>query len=122
MITMKDHHTEGNGWTISIRDQVIQEVDIKVREEVTNIVTTEGVAGTRTAINTGIGEEKTIWEAHPEGGKAAQRARLHLAVDLADLGQEGGMLDYTVLQDDHQSVRQKNKNSQTIDPFSEPTN
>ena len=85
--------------------------------EETNITTTEGVAATGTAIDTGIGVEKKIREAHPDQG-----ARLHLAVDLADLGQEGGMLDHTVLQDDHQSIRQKNKNSQTIDPFSEPTN
>ena len=73
--------------------------------EETNITTTEGVAATGTAIDTGIGVEKTIGEAHTESGEADQGARLHLKVDLADLGQEGGILDPTVLQDDHQSIR-----------------
>ena len=102
---------------------MLQEADIEVGEvEETNIMTIEEVATTGTAIDTGIGVEKTIGEAHPERGKADQGICLHLEVNSADLGREGGMLGHTVLQDDHQSVRQKNKNSQTIDPFSEPTN
>ena len=104
-------------------DEVLQEADIEEREvEETNIMTTEEVAATRTAIDTGIGVEKTIGEAHTESGEADQGAHLHLEVDFADLGQEGGMLDPTVLRDDHQSIRQKNKNGQSIDPFNELMN
>ena len=66
--------------------------------------------------------EKTIREAHPERGKADQGIHLHLEVNSADLGQEGGMLGHTVLQDDHQSIRQKNGNGQRIGPFNELTN
>ena len=85
---------------------MLQEADIEVGEvEETNIMTIEEVATTGTAIDTGIGVEKTIGEAHTESGEADQGARLHLEVDLADLGQEGGILDPTVLQDDHQSIR-----------------
>ena len=93
-----------------------------VEVEEANIMATEEVATTGTATDTGIGVEKTIGEAHLERGKADQGARLHLAVDLVDLGQEGGVLDHTVLQDDHQSIRQKNGNGQTIDPFNRQTN
>ena len=64
----------------------------------------------------------TIGEAHTESGEVDQGACLHLEVDFADLGQEGGMLDPTVLQDDHQSIRQENKNDQMIDPFNRQTN
>ena len=93
---MKGHRMEGKGGTISILYEVLQEA---------NIMTTEEVATMGTAIDTGIGVEKTIGEAHTESGEADQGARLHLKVDLADLGQEGGILDPTVLQDDHQSIR-----------------
>ena len=120
---MKGHRTEGKGGTISIWYKVPQEADIEVREvEEANIMTTEEVAATRTAIDTGIGVEKTIRGAHPEHGKADQGIHLHLEVNSADLGQEGGMLGHTVLQDDHQFIRQKNGNGQRIGPFNELTN
>ena len=102
---------------------MLQEVDVEVGEvEETNIMTTEKVATMGTAIDTGIGIKKMIGEAHTESSKADQGACLHLEVDLMDLGQEGGMLDPTVLQDDHQSISQKNENSQRINPFNELMN
>ena len=90
--------------------------------EEANIMATEEVAGMGTATDTGIGVEKMIGEAHPERGKADQGICLHLEVNSADLGREGGMLGHTVLQDDHQSISQKNENSQRIDPFNELMN
>ena len=53
---MKGHYTEGKGGTISIWDEVLQEVDIEVGEvEETSIMTIEEVATMGTVIDTGIG-------------------------------------------------------------------
>ena len=56
MTITKAHHTEGKDRTISIRDEVLQEMIGEVEE--TNIMTTTGeVAATGIAIDTEIGVE-----------------------------------------------------------------
>ena len=58
MTITKAHHTEGKGGTISIQDEVLQEIIGEVEE--TNIMTTTGkVAATGIVIDTEIGVKNT---------------------------------------------------------------